>query len=66
MVDEYIRPMLQRDGGNVELIDIKDMTVYVELRGACATCAGASQTLKNLIERTLREQIDERIRVIQV
>ena len=66
MVDEYIRPMLQRDGGNVELIDIKDMTVYVELRGACATCAGASQTLKNLIERTLREQVDERIRVIQV
>ena len=66
LVDEYIRPMLHRDGGNVELIDIKDMTVYVELRGACATCAGAGQTLKNLIERTLREQIDERIRIIQV
>lgn len=63
---EYIRPMLQRDGGNLELIDIKDMTIYVELSGACSTCAGAGQTLKNLVERTLREQVDERIRVIQV
>ena len=66
LVNDYLRPMLQSDGGDLELIDIKDMTVYVELRGACATCAGAGQTLKNLVERTLREQIDERIRIIQV
>ena len=66
VIDTYIRPMLQRDGGDLELIDIKDTMVYVELRGACANCVGASQTLKNLVERTLREQIDERIRVIQV
>ena len=66
LVDDYIRPMLQRDGGDLELIDIKEMTVFLELRGACATCTSAVQTLKNLIERTMREQIDERIRVIQV
>ena len=66
LVNDYLRPMLQRDGGDMELMDIKDMMVYVELRGACATCAGAGQTLKNLVERTLREQVDERIRVIQV
>ena len=66
VIDTYIRPMLQRDGGDLELIDIKDTVIYVELRGACATCVGASQTLKNLVERTLQEQVDERIRVIQV
>jgi len=66
LLDERVRPMLQRDGGDLELIDIKETVVYVELRGACATCVGAGQTLKNLVERTLREQVDERIRVIQV
>ena len=66
LLEDYLRPIVQRDGGDLELIDIKDTIVYLELRGACATCAGASQTLKNLVERTLREQIDDQIRVIQV
>jgi NifU-like protein len=66
LLDEYLRPMVQKDGGDLELIDIKDTTVYIELHGTCAGCAGASQTLKYLIERTLKEQIDEHIRVIQV
>jgi NifU-like protein len=66
LLDEYLRPMVQKDGGDLELIDIKETTVYIELRGACVGCAGAGQTLKFLIERTLREKVDERIRVIQV
>ena len=66
VLDEYVRPMLRRDGGDLELIDIKDMAVYVELRGACAACASAGQTLKYLVERTLKEQVDAEIRVIQV
>jgi len=66
VLDESIRPMIHRDGGDVELIDIKDKTVYVELKGACAACAGAGQTLKYLVERTLKDQVDEQIRVVQV
>ncbi|MDR1269027.1 MAG: NifU family protein, partial [Planctomycetaceae bacterium] len=66
LLDEYLRPMVQKDGGDLELVDIKETTVYIELRGTCAGCAGAGQTLKYLIERTLKEKIDERIRVIQV
>jgi NifU-like protein len=66
LLDDYLRPMVQKDGGDLELIDIKDTTIYLELRGACAGCAGAGQTLKYLIERTLKEKVDERIRVIQV
>jgi len=66
LLNDYIRPMLHKDGGDLELVDIKDTMVYVELRGVCAHCAGAGQTLENFIERTLKEQVDERIRVIQV
>lgn len=66
LLDEYLRPMVQKDGGDLELIDIKETTVYIELQGNCAGCAGAGQTLKYLVERTLKEQVDERIRVVQV
>ncbi|GHT21990.1 nitrogen fixation protein NifU [Planctomycetales bacterium] len=66
LLDDYLRPMVQKDGGDLELIDIKDAFVYLELRGACAGCAGAGQTLKYLVEKTLKDQVDERIRVIQV
>ena len=63
-VDEYIRPELQNDGGDVEIIDIKDTLVYCRLRGTCAGCLGAGQTLKTVIERTLKDMVDDRIRVI--
>ncbi|MCL2622983.1 MAG: iron-sulfur cluster assembly scaffold protein [Planctomycetaceae bacterium] len=66
MLDGYIRPMIARDGGNIEIIDIKDWLVYVELTGNCAGCVGAGQTIKGLVEKTLRDQVDERIRVVQV
>ena len=58
--------MLQRDGGDVEIVDIKDTLVYCRLAGACQGCASASQTLRMLVERTLKEMVDERIRVIEV
>ena len=66
VMNDYIRPMIAKDGGNVEIVDIKDNLVYVELAGACAGCAGAGQTIKFLIERTLKDQIDENLRVVQV
>ena len=66
VLNEHILPMLQKDGGGLGLVDIKDKTIYVELSGACANCASAGQTLKYIVEKRLREQIDEQIRVIQV
>jgi len=65
-IDEYVRPLLVRDGGDLEIIDIKDSLVYCRLVGACAGCAGASQTLKMMVEKTLKDMVDERIRVIAV
>ena len=65
-MDEYVRPMLKKDGGDVEIVDIKDTLVYCRFQGACAGCAGAAQTMEMMIERPLKEMVDERIRVIHV
>jgi NifU-like protein len=65
-LDEFVRPGLQRDGGDLEIVDIKDNLVYCRLAGACQGCEGAGQTLKLVVEQTLKEQVDERIRVIAV
>ena len=66
IMDEYVRPMLQKDGGDLEIVDIKETRVYCRLGGACQTCIGANQTLKMLVEKTLQDQVDASIRVIQV
>ena len=65
-MDEYVRPGLEKDGGDLEIVDIKDNLVYCRLAGACQGCAGAGQTLKLVVEQTLKEKVDERIRVIAV
>jgi len=55
-----IRPFLQRDGGDVELIDVTaDGVVKVKLTGACGGCPMASMTLKNGIEKRLKEAVPE-------
>ena len=54
-----IRPYLQMDGGDVELVDIVDGVVKVRLKGACSGCPGAALTLKMGVERVLREKVPE-------
>jgi len=55
-----IRPMLQADGGDVQLVDVSgDGVVKVKLTGACGGCPMAQMTLKNGIERALKEEIPE-------
>jgi NifU-like protein len=66
VMDEYIRPMIQRDGGDAQIVDIKDSIVYVQLGGACAGCPGSSQTIKLMVEKTLKDRVDESVRVIQL
>ena len=57
---EKIRPLLQRDGGDVELVDVQDDgIVKVKLVGACAGCAMSTMTLKNAIEDTIKKEIPE-------
>ena len=66
VVDRDIRPMLHRDGGDLELVDIKEFNIYCRLAGACAGCPGAASTLKYMVEQMLKDRVDERIRVIAV
>jgi Fe-S cluster biogenesis protein NfuA len=54
-----IRPSLVADGGNVELIDVNDGVVKIKLTGACAGCPMATMTLKQGIERILKQEIPE-------
>jgi Fe-S cluster biogenesis protein NfuA len=56
---EKIRPALQADGGDVELVDVKDGIVKVKLTGACGGCPMSTLTLKKGIERVLKEQVPE-------
>ena len=54
-----IRPALQADGGDVELVDVNDGVIKLKLKGACAGCPMATMTLQHRIERILKEQIPE-------
>jgi Fe-S cluster biogenesis protein NfuA len=60
---EKIRPMLQADGGDVELVDVQEGIVTVRLQGACAGCPMSQMTLKNGIEKILKKEIPEIISV---
>ncbi len=54
-----IRPMLQADGGDVELVDVQDGVVKVRLKGACGGCPMSQMTLKQGIERYIKEAVPE-------
>ena len=57
---DKIRPALQRDGGDVELVSVDDKgVVTVRLQGACAGCPMSQMTLRNGIERVLKQEIPE-------
>jgi Fe-S cluster biogenesis protein NfuA len=61
-----IRPMLQADGGDVELVAVEGGVVKLKLKGSCAGCPVAQMTLKQGIERVLKEQIPEVKEVVAV
>lgn len=70
MVDEtvrdVIRPVLQRDGGDIELIDVEGKKVIVALRGACAQCVVSDVTMKNLVRDKIREFVEDDLEVVEV
>jgi len=65
---EVIRPALQADGGDIELVDVDEETgvVTVRLVGACGTCPVSSETLKGGVERIMRDRIDGVTEVIDL
>ncbi len=63
---DELRVHLQADGGDMDIVEIKDKEVYLKLRGACGCCPHATMTIKSGIERILREEIDPEIVVERV
>ena len=63
---QQVRSALLADGGDVQLIDVKDGVVTLRLTGACVGCTMATMTLKGGIERVLKEQVPEVKEVVAV
>ena len=63
---DRVRPALQADGGDVELIEVNEGVVSVRLTGACGGCPMATMTLRNGIERIIKEEVPEVKEVVAV
>ena len=63
---DKIRPQLQMDGGDIELVDVVDGVVKVRLKGACGSCPMSAMTLKMGVERVIKEAIPEIKEVVSV
>jgi len=66
VIEEKVRPQLQRDGGDLELIDVVDKNVRVALRGKCVGCIAGAYTLRDVVEKDLRELVDPEITVEEI
>ncbi|MBT3180960.1 MAG: Fe-S cluster assembly protein NifU, partial [Deltaproteobacteria bacterium] len=66
MIDERIRPALHQDSGDIELVDVNNETVYVRLKGACATCPSSSNTLRRFVEKEIQKEISPYLKVEEV
>ena len=66
VIDQQISPQLQKDGGDIELIDVEGNKVKVKLTGMCSGCKNASMTLKAFVESVLRDKVDKNLEVEQV
>ncbi len=61
-VEEVLRKVragLQKEGGDIELVDVRDSVVYVRLKGACGTCPMSMLTMKNWVESSIKNEIPE-------
>ncbi|MHC1703717.1 MAG: NifU family protein [Tenuifilaceae bacterium] len=64
---EVIRPYLQNDGGDISLVEVtEDLTVKVQLHGACGSCPYSLMTLKNGVEQAIRRDVPEIKEVVAV
>ena len=66
IIETQISPELVKDGGDIELVDVKDKDIYVKLRGQCSGCKNSTMTLKVFVEATLKKALGDDINVIEV
>ena len=63
---DSIRPFLNKDGGDIELVNVEDKTVYVRLLGHCSSCGISSSTMKLGVESTIKQYAPEIETVVNV
>ena len=66
VIDQQISPQLQKDGGDIELVDVEGNIVKVKLTGMCSGCKNASMTIKSFVESILKDKVDSNLTVEQV
>lgn len=66
VLEEIIRPRLQQDGGDIELVDIDGKVVSVALRGMCTSCPSSKLTIEGFVQQTLQEQVEPDLTVVEV
>jgi Fe/S biogenesis protein NfuA len=66
VIDEVINPGIASHGGFVELVDVSDDTLYLRMGGGCQGCAASAATLRQGIERMVREEVPEIVNIIDV
>ena len=63
---ESIRPFLNKDGGDIELVDVKESTAFVKLLGTCSSCHISQSTMKLGVESTIKQHAPEILEVINI
>lgn len=66
VIETQISPELQKDGGDIELVDIKNKSIYVKLKGRCSGCKNSTMTLKNFAQQILQDSLGTDITLIEV
>jgi Fe-S cluster biogenesis protein NfuA len=66
LFEDMVRPALQSDGGDIDLVKVEDNDVYVRLVGACSSCPSSTVTMKMGVERLLAEEFPHFRHLIQV
>lgn len=66
VLDEFVRPALQADGGDITLIKVESNDVYVKLVGSCSTCPSSIMTMKMGVEALFREEFPQMRELVQV
>ena len=65
-LDREVKPALNKDGGDIELVDFNDGTVFVKLLGSCSNCASSQLTLKNYVEKKIKDLVSPELVVEEV
>ncbi len=66
VIETQISPELQKDGGDIELVDIKNKTIYVKLKGRCSGCKNSTMTLKSFAEKVLQDSLGSDVVLVEV